>query len=60
MIYMSRELTKNLGKYITEFENYLEDKNFAEEKRTNELTEKYVPFMREMNKIIQKEIKQIK
>ena len=60
LIYFSSNLRKNLGRYITEFENYIKDKNFGEEIRTKELRENYKPFCKEINSIIEKEIKEIK
>lgn len=60
IIYFSGELRKNLGGYIREFEEYINDKDFGKEGRTKELRERYKPFMYEIDKIILKELEQIK
>lgn len=60
LIYFSNDLRKNLGKYITEFENYVNDKDFGKEERTKKLRENCKPFIIEINKIIEKELREIK
>lgn len=60
LIYFSPELRKNLGKYISLFEEYIDDKSFGEEERTKKLRNDCSPYINEVNKIIQKEIDEIK
>ncbi len=60
LIYFSDGLRKNMGKYISLFERYLNDSHFGEIKTTKKLREDYRPFLRAANKIMEKELQGIK
>jgi hypothetical protein len=60
LIFFSDDLRKNLGKYISLFEGYINDKDFGKEKKTKELRAEYKPFMIKINETIQKELNEIK
>jgi len=59
-IYLSSDLRLNIGRYITLFEEYLNDKKFGDKKRTEKLRKDYSIYMKKANKIIEKEINEIK
>lgn len=60
LIYFSSELRVNLGRYISLFETYTNDKDFGEKERTKKLREDSKPHMQKVNRIIEREIKEIK
>lgn len=59
LIYFSSELRLNFGRYISLLEIYANDKKFGEKEMTKKLREDTKPYMQRVNKIIEKEIKEI-